>query len=619
MNDRLKKRTANTKKKPLKETRQGLHYLFLFVIVIIAMIAYIPSLNNDFVNWDDIIYVMNNDMIRSISIENFSKIWTSFWMGNYHPVTLLSFAFDYHFFQMTAHGYHYHNLVLHLINTVLVFFFCYHLFAKNTTIASIVSLLFAIHPMHVESVAWISERKDLLYTLYYMLALISYIYYCKRKQIGYLVLALLFFIISILSKAQAVTLPLVLILIDYYLSRKFTFVSILEKAPFFLLALAGGIVAIFAQKADNSINAVGLTGISSLFCGFYSIWFYLFKLLIPLHLNCLYEYPFTEAGNIPFYIYLSPLIVILLALVLILTWKKHSYITFGILFFLFAIFPVLQFLPVGQAIVAERYSYIPYIGLFIIAGFGFEAAMKKMMAGRKRMITYTGLVVIFLFFILTWSRAAVWKDSVSLWTDVMEKNPKSVTAYINRGYIYNQDPYKQYDKAIKDCNDGLKVDSNSFKLYINRGTSFRKLAMYDLALADFSKALKKNPKSYDTYLDRGILYTDQFAKYDLGIADFREFLKFSPNNKDGNYNMGVAFYKKGDYDSSMVYTLKAIAISKDYAGAHYLCSLLYAMKNDYSNAYYHGSQAEMLGFSMDQDLMKNWRVKANIPATPTVK
>jgi tetratricopeptide (TPR) repeat protein len=235
------------------------------------------------------------------------------------------------------------------------------------------------------------------------------------------------------------------------------------------------------------------------------------------------------------------------------------------------------------------------------------------------MITTGGLAVFFLFFILTWSRAAVWKDSVSLWTDVMEKNPKSITAYINRGYIYNQDPYKLYDKAIKDCNDGLKIDSNAFKLYINRGTSFRKLAMYDLALADFSKAIQKNPKSYDTYLDRGILYTDQFSKYDLGIKDFREFLKYSPNNKDANYNMGVAFYKKGVYDSSLVYTLKAIAIYKEYSLAHYLSALLYSMKNDYVNAYFHGSQAQQLGFAIDTELLNGWRVKANIPSTPTMK
>ena len=200
----------------------------------------------------------------------------------------------------------------------------------------------------------------------------------------------------------------------------------------------------------------------------------------------------------------------------------------------------------------------------------------------------------------------------------MEKKPKSVTAYINRGYIYNQDPYKQYDKAIKDCNDGLKVDSNNFKLYINRGTSYRKLEMYDLALADFSKAIKKNPKSWDTYLDRGILYTDRFAKYDLGIADFRQYLKISPDNKDGNYNMGVAFYKKGVYDSAMVYTQKAIALSHDYSVAH-MCALLYALKNDYTNAYYHAAQAQQLGFSVEPEMLRQWRIKANIPAAPDVR
>src|ERR1035438_100808 len=128
MTDRPKKGIPASKKKKVEKTNPGLHYLYLLFIVIVALIAYIPSLNNDFVNWDDIIYVMNNDMIKSISLENFTKIWSSFWMGNYHPVTLLSFAFDYHLFQMTPHGYHYHNLILHLVNTALVYFFCYHLF-----------------------------------------------------------------------------------------------------------------------------------------------------------------------------------------------------------------------------------------------------------------------------------------------------------------------------------------------------------------------------------------------------------------------------------------------------------------------------------------------------------
>ena len=607
-------RTNTIKRKNIQKKGKGnlAYYISLLFVVILTTITYFPSLKNNFVNWDDIIYIMNNDMITAVSMKNIVKMFSSFWMGNYHPVTILSFAFDYHFVRMTPYGYHLHNFLLHIINSVLVAVFCYRLLNKNVLVSFIVAALFAVHPLHVESVAWVSERKDLLYTLWFLLSLIIYLYWLQKKTAGYLVLSILCFIISLLAKAQAVTLPLVLVLIDYYYERRFTLGTVLEKVPFFLLSLGIGLLAIAAQQADNAVNVFHLSRVTSFFFGQYSLGVYLFKLIIPINQRALYEYPLNPDGSAPFYIYLFPLLLLAIAFVIWKTWNKNRFIPFGLLFFLFTILPVLQFFPVGEAIVAERYSYIPFIGLFIIIALGFDRLLQKSKGTLKNILLYGGAGVIILFILFSWGRIQVWKDSVALWTDVMEKDPKSVTAYINRGFIYNQDDFKLYNKAIQDCNDGMKIDSNNHKLYINRATSYRHLGLNDLAVADFTTALKKDSTDYQPYIDRGVIYTDLLNKFDLGIADFKSYLRHRSDNKTVLYNLGVAYYKKANYDSSMAYINKALQIAPDYAEAYYLCALLYALKNDFKNAYAYGSQAQSHGFATDPELLKGWQQRANI-------
>jgi tetratricopeptide (TPR) repeat protein len=447
--------------------------------------------------------------------------------------------------------------------------------------------------------------------MYFMLAMLAYIFYNKTREYKYFGLALACFVFSLLAKAQAVSLPLVLLLTDYFMERKPSVKLFLEKIPFFVLSLVFGMIAIQAQYAEKAINTAGLSAISSICYASYSIWVYLFKLILPVNLTCLYEYPYTAEGNIPFYIHLSPVILVVLPIVLWIAWKKHRVTFFGLLFFLAVIFPVLQFLPVGQAIVAERYSYIPYIGLFFIIGFLFASLYDRFKSSANRKtLNYAGIGVILTLCLLTWNRTQVWADSVSLWTDVMEKNPSCMSAYINRSFMYIK--YNQYDNAIRDCNDGLKIDPAQFKLYINRGTAYRHMAMYDLALDDFSRAIRQNPQSYDTYADRGVIYTGQLKKYDSGISDFRHYLKFRPDNPKGNINLAVAYYKKQEYDSSIKYLDKTVALDPEGPNGYYIFSLVYAAKQDFAKAYEYGSRAQSLGHSMDQALLEGWRKNGNI-------
>jgi protein O-mannosyl-transferase len=543
-------------KKKIIAKQENLLNWKVFVLVAVTFLAYIPSLNNEFVNWDDIVYIMNNDMITSLNWVNLKNMFSSYFMGNYNPLILLSFMFDFHFFRFSAPGYHVHNLMLHLVNALLVYAFFFNLLKRNSNVAITIALLFALHPMHVESVAWVSERKDLLYTVYYFLSLVCYVYYLQKGRLLFYFLTLLFFILSNLSKAQAVTLPIVLILIDYFTTRKFDWKTVLEKIPFFLISLIFGIVAIFAQQANNYVNPHGIPVFQSLFYAPYSLWVYLVKFFIPVNQIAVYEYPLNPEGTIPSYLYLSPLIFPILVFVVWKTFKSHRYVTFGLLFFLAVIFPVLQFLPVGSVIIAERYTYVPYIGLSVIIAVAFWENRSGMTLKNKRIVDYSALFILVLMTVLTWNRTEVWTNSVSLWTDVMKKNPGCVQAYINRAFIYNEN--KQYDDALADLTDGLKIDSKNYTLYKNRGIIYDHLEKDDLALADYSMAIRNNPEEYKCYLLRGILFTDKFAKHDSAIADFKKYLTHSPDNLDATFNLIIANYKKGSYDSARVYCLKVL-------------------------------------------------------------
>jgi len=598
---------AKPKKK--EKTSKGTPYLWLGLVLLATFISMFPTLRNEFVNWDDIIYIMNNDMIRSFSVENMGKIFSSYFMGNYHPLPLLSYTFDYAVYEMDPFGYHLHNLVLHLINVFLVYFFVWHLLGRRLAPAIFAALLFGIHPMHVESVAWISERKDLLYTLWYLAGLISYLFYIRTSKKSYYFLTMAAFLLSLLSKAQAVTFPLVLLLIDYLLSRKFNRVAILEKIPFFILSIAFGLIAIIAQQADDALNPVGVTWIEALFFGQYSFIVYILKFIFPVHLSALHSYPLTADGTAPYYIYLSPLVFAILILVIYKTWKTRKFVTFGILFFLFTIFPVLQFLPVGQAIVAERYTYIPYIGLIVLAVcLVLDLRNRIKRKNMRYLLDLLFIAILFVFMVATWERSKVWKDSETLWTDVIGKYPETVSAYVNRGYIYNQ--YGKYQEAIRDCETGMQLDSANSKLYVNRAISYKRLKQYDRAIADFSRSLAKEPRNFQSYLEKGIIYTDHLSRYDSGIVNFRIYLEHNPEHSDCNFNLAVAYFKKGQDDSAGVYCRKAIELSPKMGAPNYILAVLAARQNNFKEAYNYGLRARSHGYAVNENQLADWKSRS---------
>ncbi len=615
-------------------------WLFAAFAAIITIIVYIPSLGNDFiVNWDDGGYIQEHVLVHSLSWDNFITIFnpTTFYKGNYHPLTTFFYALEYSVVGEHALLYHINNLIFHTLNVLLVFWFI-RLITKRIEVAGFVALLFGIHPMHVESVAWISERKDVLYTFFFMLSLIQYYFYFTKKESKqkHYIYALVFFFLSLLSKSAAVALPLVMFVVDYYMKRKLNVKLIVEKLPFLVLSFTIGIIAVFSQNEKGAIHDLTplFTAFERLLIVSYSTMTYFGKLFVPIDLATMYPYPGKINGHFPMIYYIAPCIILPLVILMFtlfvmnLRGKRTKYIpyVFGFLFFFTNIFLVLQILPVGGASLAERYTYVPYIGLFLILGIlwdkGIQAKGKVMNILRPGFYALFACFVIFLS-ILTWQRIGKWKNGETLMRDLTKVFPNSTFAYNNLGYLYYH-WFKSYDKALVEYNTSMSLDTTNYETWSNRGVVYNNLGNYNQAIYDFTKSLKYKSDNLDGYIGRANSYSaiNKFAealpdydkylsmklddakaylwrgtalvntgKLDAAMIDFEKCQKMIPNDYEVYYWKGLVYYKKNDVKTALEYFDKSISLKPikgevySWRGlARYDMKMLDAAIEDYSTA-----------------------------------
>lgn len=643
MTKKIKKNStskANAGKPDLKNRRNSGNSFALIAIVIITFFCFSGALKNELTNWDDQQYIIDNPLIKSLSGENVIEIFSNNIMGNYHPLAILSFAIDYNLYHLSPKGFHATSIIIHLLNVILVFTF-FRLLTGQVIVAFLTALLFGIHPMHVESVAWVSERKDVLYTLFYMAALCTYMFFInqqKRKWLFY-ALTFMFFIFSLLSKGQAVTLPVVLLLIDYLLKRKFDKKILFEKIPFFILSLAMGIVAITAQKESGAITEIPLFPIfDRILFASYAFLDYLLKLLLPLNLSAFYPYPIKVQSLYPVIFYASPLILLVLVVLFFRFIKKYKELVFGIAFFIVNIILLLQLLPVGGSIMSERYTYLSYIGLFFVIGNLFSqmwySSSRKIL---KFKYFFAFILISYLFFLgfSTINRVKIWKNSETLWTDVIKKNPAAVIAYGNRGSYYQKqgrldlamkdfnealrlkpdhpetlinrsDIYRingQYDLSIADCNKALAAKNNYSGAYMNRGIAYCIVGRYDEAFSDFGKVISQDPKNANVYCNRGNLY-DMKGFIDSAISDYSMAIKLQPEYAEAFYNRGKSFLRKLDYTSAISDFTSALKFNQKYIDAYFFRSQAYKAVNDFNNALQDALTAQQLGKAIDENYIK---------------
>lgn len=590
--------------------------LFFAGILVITIIAYSSCINGYFIRgWDDGAYLFENDYLKALNGKNLKHIFTQEEQGNYHPLTMLSYAIEYQLFGMdNPVPYHINNLILHLLITSFVFYFIF-LLTKNYFVSFITMLLFGIHPIHVESVAWISERKDLLYTLFYLLSIINYIKYTSdNSQKKYLYYSLIFFVISCLSKGMAVSLAGVIVLIDFFQNRKFDKNTIIEKLPFFAIAVFFGLLAVKMQ--GNSVQPdIPYTASERFRIVTYTVIAYFQKLIAPVNLCGFYPYPSKPENNtIASYFWFFPVAVAAIAALAFYSLKYTKIIFFSLGFFLITIFLVLQILPVGGASMADRYAYIPSIGFFLLMALAANAIVNFL---KKNMPSIATIFYILFGMYLLWLPAKtfayckVWDGSLNFYADVLEKYPTCLLMHYNRGnelykdnrfdealvdFVYNMqlDPkdYKpiqmvgavyvkqqKYREAIGYFNRVLSMNDTIFDAYNNRATAYAMLNIHDSALTDFNKALALRPTNPDAVGNRELLLKNMKATEESSVEGITEKIKNAPQDPKLYFQRGLQYYQRKEYDKALPDLDNAIKLDPVYADALYYRAIIYDMQN----------------------------------------
>ncbi len=493
-----------------------------FLIATVAILVYLPALQNGFVNWDDEAYVVDNIHIRSLDLSFLRWAFFGFSASNWHPLTWISHAVDYALWGLNPFGHHLTSVILHGLNTFLVVFLTMKLLSKVRQSrvllpAAITGLLFGIHPIHVESVAWVSERKDVLYAFFYLLGLLSYVRYVEtvkakdsKKEIPgtyfnyrYLV-TLTLFTFSLMSKPMAITLPVVLLILDWYplgrfRARRNLKIIVLEKIPFFILSLFSGIVTLMAQNSENSYAASlrELPISTRIPVAFKAIFMYIKSFLIPLNLIPLYRYPKNVSLWSPSY-FIPIVLLIGVTTMCIFSIKKRKYLLAAWLFYIVSLLPVLGLIQVGRQSMADRYVYLALLGPAMLVGLIVGHVYERI----HRQHNYKRLLQMALFVCFTailgglasatMKQIGIWKDGVTLWTYEVKAEPQFPEAYQRRANALRKQG--SFVEAITDYTKAISLDPFSEpNYYDDRGICFANLRLFKEALQDFDTAIYMNP------------------------------------------------------------------------------------------------------------------------------
>jgi len=538
--------------------------LQLCLIILVTGIAFYPALKNGFTNWDDRELLLENDSVKGLAAWNLRSIFSGSYagFGGYTPLVFMSYALEYHFFQLDPRIFHIDNLLLHVLNTVLIYFFIF-LISRNIRLSFITSLLFGIHPLHVESVAWIQGRKDLLFSLFFLAALISYLLFLRNrdKKKIYYALSLLFFTCSLFSKVTAVALPFVILFLEAYPGRRLDKGALRRSIPFFALAIAFLFLAFITLRPGSSgiPSPKGhLTYLQNLSLFFYAFVFYISKILLPVRLMARYS---ADIGQYPLDLVLNGAIfAIASALIYSVHRRRTEIVSFGAAFFVLTLMPTLPFHFAGQPY-ADRYTYLPLAGiLFIFSAFFFEILPNKWPT--RRILKYGLGVFLGLAILLlgakTWALSRVWHDSISLWTHVLKIDPQNGIAYLDRGQAYI-DAWEP-DKALADMDSLEKLEPKNPNLYNNRGIIHFKRGEFEDALKEFNQCLAVGPRFQLGYLNRAILW-GHFREYEKSIRDLTATIEINRYFYLAYYYRGLAYKELNFMDRALADFQAAYKIS----------------------------------------------------------
>lgn len=555
--------------------------LFLFVL---SFAIYGGTYYHKFINFDDPALAYENKDVRTF---NLKQIFTSTVAEDYIPLTVASYALDHALFGMDPSFFHLHNVILHALNGVLVFILIFLISQGSLTAAAVTALLFVIHPLHVESVAWVAERKDVLSGVFSLAAMIFYWQFLGRKSKTYYTLSFLCLALGLFAKFMAVSVPAIFVFMEWQ-RREPLKKTTLRMLPFAALA---GVFTYIHMALHNSTTA---SQPWSLLRGIDSLAFYLTKAFYPMNLSVFYE---QNVVQVMWWEYLVAATAILSFTGAALRFKPHRVaILFGLGFFIATIFPVLQIIPFGNLFAfADRFMYLPSVGLFYaLCAVALAMAERRSQAQKKALAVLWSLGAIFLA-VQAYERTFVWQDSKTLWTDAIKTYPRSAVAHNNLGLVYLEEANRQL--AIPEFIQAVQLRADFADPYVNLGLAYLDLKQLGEASAALSEALRINPKLPSAHVNMALILEAQgqlpqagehyvralqldpeltTAKYNLGViyyrlkqpdkayTMFRETLVLDPYLSEAYHGIGVILSERGELDAAIPEFQKAVSLDKYY-------------------------------------------------------
>jgi protein O-mannosyl-transferase len=553
------------------------------LLILAILITYGQVKNFDFVGFDDQDYVTENKQVqKGLTVEGIRWAFTTFHAANWHPLTWLSHMLDCELYGLNSMGHHWTNLIFHMVNSILLFIVL-ELMTGAIWRSAFVAAIFALHPLHVESVAWVSERKDVLSTFFGLLVIFSYYRYVKISSLKNYLLVIIFFCLGLMSKPMLVTFPFVLLLLDFWPLKRFYYKNdyllyserathydskgicrlILEKIPLFIPVVISCVLTFFAQKSEGAVQTLGILSLKNRIANaLVSYLNYVFKMLWPSKLAVFYPHP---GETLPVWqIFGAAWLITCACFLAIRAAKKYPYIVIGLFWYLGTLVPVIGLIQVGEQAMADRYTYIPLIGLFIIVAWGALDLFRKWHYQKKHLMVFA-MIILSALTARTISQIRHWKNGVTLFEHAIKVTENNYKAHNNLASALHP---TDLDRAIFHYKEALRIHPKYVTALCNLGLALNKKGNYKEAALYFTKALNIDPQKTDTRMDLANIFFLQ-AKHEKAISEYREILKIDPKNAIAHYNMAYMLsVQKKIYEAEYHYK-ETLRINPKHEKTHY--------------------------------------------------
>jgi len=567
------------------------HLVALILIAVVSFAAYYNTLTGEFV-WDDRELILDNYYIKNWG-NLFTNISSDFFftsreegkIGYYRPVITLSYMINYSCFKINPLGYHLINIIFHLINGILVYFLAIRLLGSHR-MSLLASLLFAVHPVHTESVSWIAGRTDVISCTFFLTSFYFYLQFAKNKGLFFYVLSLLSFTLSLFSKEMAISLPLILIAYDYYYTMEGVKEGLIKRvrywAPFFAIIF----IFLFIKYALLNIS-MGNPHVASFGKFFTMVTFgkafiyYLKKLLWPFQLNAYVVLPFIT--NI-----VSPYVLLTLSILALSLYSilKHGHkskgTTFSLAFFWITFIPISNFIPISAPPdmgfpTCERFLYIPSIGFSMVAAFALENLIINFSSTTyRKVILYFLLLAMFSAYLTaTLIRNEDWQEELHFYKKTSKSSPLAYIIHNNLGSAYINN--KMYEEAKEKFHYILKLKPEFHYANLNLGVVYYHEGEHDEAIKEYQKALRSHPEFAKPHCNLATIYIER-KLYDQAWEECRKAIKYNPTLGEAHNNLGTLYEIEGDFDRAIEEYQKALKMKPYLAKAYYNLGNVYSAK-----------------------------------------